>query len=680
MIIIKKQNYFSLTLLFLFATFFFIGCSSNDSSAKTLDIDIPPVITSSASVSIYENQVSALTITATDANGDTVTYSISGGDSESFSIDANSGEVTFNAAPDYETKTSYTFVLTATDEAGNTAIQNIFINIINIIEYTGYAPIITSSATVFVNENQISALIITATDANEETLTYSISEGDSEIFNINPLTGVVSFKIAPDYETKISYTFTATATDTSARTDTQNVTINIMDIYEGVPPVITSLATVSVNENQTNALTITATDIDGGAIIYFISGGDFANFSIDANSGIIAFNVAPDYETKTSYTFTATAIDNTAKIDTQSVTININDIAEVPILANSILFVDENATIGTEVGNITIADAGDTSITAFTLSDTTNFEVNASGYIKTKITLDYENNTTYTLTAYATNSGGDSTNVNIIININDIGDFYIRSAVYDNNATTSVTDDKLYIYFNQSINPVSIASDMSINYVLEGTGAIGTASASAYDDTKFHQHIISLNNAGSVSTALVVNDTNISIASDVLQDTSGNYTIYDANKTTVKKFITILKTGQIIAYIANDDGAYQSGKIRSYTDNGGTVTDNATGLIWQKEDDNVTRTWANAGTYCAGITLDGSSDFRLPTIQELIHLSDKKESNPSINPIFINTNSHIYWTSTTYAVTASHAWFVEFNTGFDFAFRKTNNYYVRCVR
>ncbi|MCB1159642.1 MAG: Ig-like domain-containing protein, partial [Leptospiraceae bacterium] len=44
-----------------------------------------------------------------------------------------------------------------------------------------------------------------------------------------------------------------------------------------------------------------------------------------------------------------------------------------------------------------------------------------------------------------------------------------------------------------------------------------------------------------------------------------------------------LKTGQTTSYAANDDGASQNGVARGYSDNGnGTVTDTATGLVWQK--------------------------------------------------------------------------------------------------
>jgi len=95
------------------------------------------------------------------------------------------------------------------------------------------APVYTSLATASVNENQISALTLIATDA-ESTVTYSISGTDSEYFNIDSSTGVVSFVSEPDYETKTSYTLTATAKDNAENTTNQNVTIYIVDVNEVV--------------------------------------------------------------------------------------------------------------------------------------------------------------------------------------------------------------------------------------------------------------------------------------------------------------------------------------------------------------------------------------------------------------------------------------------------------------
>jgi len=47
------------------------------------------------------------------------------------------------------------------------------------------------------------------------------------------------------------------------------------------PPTFTSDATVTVPENQTDALTLQATD-DSTPIVYSISGGDSSSFDIDS--------------------------------------------------------------------------------------------------------------------------------------------------------------------------------------------------------------------------------------------------------------------------------------------------------------------------------------------------------------------------------------------------------------
>ncbi|MGK5093121.1 DUF1566 domain-containing protein [Deltaproteobacteria bacterium TL4] len=121
----------------------------------------------------------------------------------------------------------------------------------------------------------------------------------------------------------------------------------------------------------------------------------------------------------------------------------------------------------------------------------------------------------------------------------------------------------------------------------------------------------------------------------------------------------------------------------SYTDNGnGTTTDNGTGLIWQKQDDAVARTWAAAGTYCSGLNLGGySSGWRLPTPRELMSIMDFETYNPAINSTyFSNTLSQNYWSSTTSANDASKAWYVAFGYGGVYDNPKTNTYYVRCVQ
>jgi formylglycine-generating enzyme required for sulfatase activity len=155
-----------------------------------------------------------------------------------------------------------------------------------------------------------------------------------------------------------------------------------------------------------------------------------------------------------------------------------------------------------------------------------------------------------------------------------------------------------------------------------------------------------------------------------------------------------LKTGQTTVYTAGDNGTNQSGVARGYTDNSnGTVTDNATGLVWQKcfkgrnndstcsDDAGVTdtATWADAGTYCSGLSL-ASGTWRLPSRQELETLPDYSKSSPAIDTTaFPGTVADNYWSSTTFAFGTDDAFRVNFNNGYVDKDVKTASIRVRCV-
>ena len=102
-------------------------------------------------------------------------------------------------------------------------------NVITIIKSTNRLPIFTSNNIVNVNEKQISAITLNATDMDNDTLTYSIKGTDSNSFNIDSSTGVITFKVAPDYETKISYTFVAIVNDGKSNVN-QTILINIIKL------------------------------------------------------------------------------------------------------------------------------------------------------------------------------------------------------------------------------------------------------------------------------------------------------------------------------------------------------------------------------------------------------------------------------------------------------------------
>ena len=125
----------------------------------------------------------------------------------------------------------------------------------------------------------------------------------------------------------------------------------------------------------------------------------------------------------------------------------------------------------------------------------------------------------------------------------------------------------------------------------------------------------------------------------------------------------------------------------------GTVTHTPTGLMWQKcamgqiwRVDTCTGT-ANTYKWDAARLLTnnlaGQTDWRLPTEDELLSLSDYSTTNPTINTsLFPDPNASYFWSASAYAGNSNYAWYVNFNDGYadNYGGAKSNAFQVRLVR
>jgi len=78
--------------------------------------------------------------------------------------------------------------------------------------------------------------------------------------------------------------------------------------------------------------------------------------------------------------------------------------------------------------------------------------------------------------------------------------------------------------------------------------------------------------------------------------------------------------------------AQYTGNSLSYTDNGdGTITDNATGLMWTQDLSSYSMSWSDAVSYCESLTTGGYTDWRLPTVKELWSIRDFSQGWPWVD-------------------------------------------------
>ena len=123
--------------------------------------------------------------------------------------------------------------------------------------------------------------------------------------------------------------------------------------------------------------------------------------------------------------------------------------------------------------------------------------------------------------------------------------------------------------------------------------------------------------------------------------------------------------------------------VTHFTDNGnGTITDNVTGLIWQKTPYVDSLTWENSLTYADTLTFNGFTDWRLPNIKELQSINDESLINPSVNTTYFPTisKSKFYWSSTTLPNQTTKAWYLYPAFGITTYDYKTVAHHLICVR
>lgn len=345
-----------------------VSDASGLTDVQTLTITVQnaneaPVITSNgggdtAVLTVAENQTAVTTVTATDPDaGDVLSYTISGGaDQGIFTIDATTGELVFTTNPnvgnpvDSDMNNVYEVEVTVSDIAGLMDVQTLMITVQNANE----APEITSNgggntANISVTENQTIVTTVVANDPDAgDMLSYSISGGiDQNLFMIDPTTGELSFIISPDFENPTdanmdnNYEIIVTATDIAGLTDDQALTVTVTN--ENEAPVFinyggAATATTTLNENTIvveDFDTADDTDSETNGITYSITGLDAGLLAIDAVTGILSFNSAPNFEnpmqagaTENEYLVDITTTDSEGAMSLLTLTIIITDLCE----------------------------------------------------------------------------------------------------------------------------------------------------------------------------------------------------------------------------------------------------------------------------------------------------------------------------------------------------------------
>jgi len=436
--------------------------------------------------------VGVLTTTDDTTNDFNFTYEIAeiegSTDHTAFTIDQTNGELKFVSQPDFETKSSYTITIKATDGGGKSFSETFTITVTDAND----TPVFDPAAAFSTPENRLGTGVTPiATDQDGDTLSYSIVGGaDDDKFELDGTTGELKFKVAPNFEANGSangdndYIVQIRADDGNGGTATQTFTISVTDAND--PPVFTSSASHSVQENQSDTgYTPVAVHPQGLSFTFSIGGGADAD-KFELVGGVLQFKDAhiPDYENPTDsdgnriYDVQIRATDDGGLTATRDVSITVTDVVNEhdPVFTSGTNFSAEENQLQT--GYTPAATDADGDTVSFSINggaDAGKFSWDdVTGALVFRTAPDYENPTdsggdrTYNVQILASDGAGRSATQNVSVTVTDVVD--------ETAPTATITNSLVQVAPGGTLSPIALSNFASFSDAPPGTIASVTAS------------------------------------------------------------------------------------------------------------------------------------------------------------------------------------------------------------
>ncbi|NRA61879.1 MAG: cadherin repeat domain-containing protein, partial [Psychrobium sp.] len=421
-----------------------------------------------------------ITALAVDA-GDSVTYSLSDNADGLFAIDGVTGAVFLLGNLDFSTAPSHDITVVATSSDGSTSSEIFTILVGDNNTGAGAGSDIGAVSDIDNLDSLVSENAVIGTDvgitANAidsdmgDSITYSLTDDALGLFSIDSTTGVVSLANTLDFETAQTHNIVVVATSSDGTTSSETFNIAVGDNDNGIgggstggdstsaigpitdTDTLGDSATNLISENALagTAVGITANAVDsdlGDTVSYSLSDSDNGLFTIDSTSGVVSLVGTLDFEVNETHHITvlATSLDGSSTNEDFIINVGDNDngagggntggdstnaigpVTDINVLGDAQTnLVSENASIGTPVGitaKATDLDVGD--VITYTLTDDAAglFSIDsATGVVAVAGVLDYETNSSHSISVLATSLDGSTSSNSflIIVGDNDVG-------------------------------------------------------------------------------------------------------------------------------------------------------------------------------------------------------------------------------------------------------------------
>ena len=273
--------------------------------------------------------------------------------------------------------------------------------------------------------------LVTATDPENDTLTYSLDVDGAASFDIDATTGQLRTKADLDHEITATYGVTVTATDTAGATGTITVTITVNNLDEA--------GTVTLSSLQPQVrfqLTATLDDPDDvrGSVTWLWAGSpNGSSSSWTTISGATSATYTPVTADVTRYLRATASYTDGEDSGKSAQVVSANRVQPAPVAPNDPpLPVQSTVCRATwtrtrhrveDIGEpVTATDPEDNTLTYSLDADgAASFDINKdTGQLRTKADLDHETTATYSVTVTATDTAGATGTISVTIDVNNL--------------------------------------------------------------------------------------------------------------------------------------------------------------------------------------------------------------------------------------------------------------------
>ncbi|HYR51425.1 MAG TPA: Ig-like domain-containing protein [Candidatus Dormibacteraeota bacterium] len=302
------------------------------SDTKSFEIQVnntnrPPVLQQIANMTVTEGATAEQTMHATDPDGDAVSYFKSSGPGF-MTVGLTTGII--HLAPVSGDAGTHDAVARATD-GGAVVDSSSFTITVNPAAPENHPPVLALPANMTVNEGATEDQIISATDPDDQSLTFSKAAGPTfmEVTTRNSVQG--NIHLAPGFQEAGTYAATVRATDPGSLFDEKSFTIAVLQTNQ--PPSVDHIDDPFVAEGNTDDVPVVATDPDGDAITLTAELPSFATLTPNNPTGHGSIHIAPGFGDAGTHSATVTATDEHSAASHETFTIYVLKTNQAPVLA-----------------------------------------------------------------------------------------------------------------------------------------------------------------------------------------------------------------------------------------------------------------------------------------------------------------------------------------------------------